>query len=397
MNSELEIRVKRSISTTELERRWKAVRLAMAERNLDFLIAQNCTDYFAGYVKWFTDVPAVNNYMSTVIFPRNDEMITIWHGPRQPAEPNPPGWTLRGVKKRISTPSLPSLCYSNNFDAEKVVEELSPYKNCRIGLLGMGFISAAFYKYLIEHLDPAKIEDATDMIDRIKAIKSDEEIELIRETCTMQDIVFQYALNRVQPGKRDIDIYNDIKFKCTELGSEQAIIMVGSDPPGKPSLHFPVHFENRVIQEGDQLAVLIEANGPSGFYGEIHRNICLGKVPAEMEDLFELTMEAEREALKLLKPGIHPKVLWDAYNEFRRKKGYPEERRFHGHCQGYDLVERPCIDPYETMELQARMALVIHTGFISKTASGMICHDHLINANGEIECLHKTPQEIFVI
>ena len=102
MNSELEIRVKRSISTTELERRWKAVRLAMAERNLDFLIAQNCTDYFAGYVKWFTDVPAVNNYMSTVIFPRNDEMITIWHGPRQPAEPNPPGWTLRGVKKRIT-------------------------------------------------------------------------------------------------------------------------------------------------------------------------------------------------------------------------------------------------------------------------------------------------------
>jgi hypothetical protein len=36
------------ISTPELERRWKAVRLAMADKKIDFLLIQNSTDYLAG-------------------------------------------------------------------------------------------------------------------------------------------------------------------------------------------------------------------------------------------------------------------------------------------------------------------------------------------------------------
>ncbi len=60
-------------------------------------------------------------------------------------------------------------------DAEKVVAELSKYGNCHIGWVGLGFLPAAFYKYVTEHLTEAQFEDATDMIDHLKAIKSDHE------------------------------------------------------------------------------------------------------------------------------------------------------------------------------------------------------------------------------
>ncbi len=52
-------RLNTPISTAELERRWKAVRSAMAEEKIDALLMQNNNDYMGGYVRYFTDMPAV--------------------------------------------------------------------------------------------------------------------------------------------------------------------------------------------------------------------------------------------------------------------------------------------------------------------------------------------------
>ena len=58
------------ISTAELERRWAAVRAAMAAQKIDVLVMQNSNEFSGGYVKWFTDLPSGNGTMTTVIFPR---------------------------------------------------------------------------------------------------------------------------------------------------------------------------------------------------------------------------------------------------------------------------------------------------------------------------------------
>src|SRR5512139_4300000 len=97
------------ISTAELERRWKATREVMKAEKVDFLLMQNNNDYLGGYVKWFTDLPAVNGYPVTVIFPLSDEMTTVSHGPSDPEKAVPAAWLLRGVKKRISNPIMLSL------------------------------------------------------------------------------------------------------------------------------------------------------------------------------------------------------------------------------------------------------------------------------------------------
>ena len=60
------------ISTAELERRWSLVRSEMADRGIDALVMQNNNDWLGGYVKWFTDLPAVNGYPRTVIFYADD-------------------------------------------------------------------------------------------------------------------------------------------------------------------------------------------------------------------------------------------------------------------------------------------------------------------------------------
>ena len=72
MSDLLKERVIHPISTQELERRWAAVREVMKAKKVDFLLIQNNNDYLGGYVKWFTDMPAVHAYSNAVIFPASD-------------------------------------------------------------------------------------------------------------------------------------------------------------------------------------------------------------------------------------------------------------------------------------------------------------------------------------
>jgi len=74
-------RLNTPISTAELQRRWQAVRAAMQRDKVDALLMQNNNDHMGGYVRWFTDMPAVNGYPNTVVFPRDSDMTVVTQGP----------------------------------------------------------------------------------------------------------------------------------------------------------------------------------------------------------------------------------------------------------------------------------------------------------------------------
>src|SRR5215475_15557902 len=97
-------RLNTPISTAELQRRWQAVRGAMAQHKIDVLVMQNNNDHMGGYVRWFTDMPATNGYPNTVIFPADDDMTVVMQGPfNGDGKPDPSVW--RGVKRILTTPS----------------------------------------------------------------------------------------------------------------------------------------------------------------------------------------------------------------------------------------------------------------------------------------------------
>ena len=397
MKNIADIRIKTRISTGELERRWKAVRQAMKENSLDFLIMQNHDDVLGGYIKWFTDLFAYHDYTATVIFPREDDMITIFHGPDNPDRALPPVWAVRGAKKRISVPAIPSLDFSKYFMAEKAVEELKDYKNSSIGFVGTSFITAAFYNYVTKHLPGAKFSDATDLVDNIKAIKSPEEIELLKKCASVQDEAFNYMLTRVRPGMTENDVYNECANKCKALGTTQINFMGSSAQPGKAAGKIPPSFGNKVIEDGDQVALLLETNGPGGVWTELLRIICLGEVTAELKEQFALAQELQKVTLDLLRPGVEARAIWEAGNAFLRSKGYPEESRISVHGAGYDMVERPGICSGETMKIQANMCMAVHPTIVTEKAAGMVCENYIVRETGSPVCLHKTPQEIFQI
>jgi Xaa-Pro aminopeptidase len=385
-----------SISTAELQRRWSEVRKRMQAEKIDFLLMQNDNEWLGGYVRWFTDIPARNGYPMTVIFPIDDEMTTITCGGKPPGDLGPPAWTMRGVKKRLTAPYFRSLTYSNTYDAELAVEALKVKKEGKIGIVGKGTISAAFYESLRRNLPEAFFVDATDLVDQIKATKSDEEIALIKKTVALQDEAMEYAKKVIRPGRKDFEIIADIIHKVSLLGSEEQLVIGGSGPVGRPVPMQKRHYQNRVVREGDQFTLMVEVNGPGGMYAEIGRIFFLGKVPPELSDAYELCKETQKATLKLLKPGANPADIWQANNEFLVKKGQLPETRLFAHGQGYDLVERPAIRDDEPMKLQARMNITVHPIIGSERIWVWVCDNYLIKESG-VESLHRSPQEIFEI
>src|SRR5690349_23718027 len=119
-------RVQTPISMADLERRWAAVRKEMTARNIDALITQNASDWLGGYVKWFTDIPAHNDYPRNVIFHRNDLMTVVEMGNKDARntlggkDPLNPG-----VGEWIFSPSFFSVAQTHDYDGYHVAEDIN--------------------------------------------------------------------------------------------------------------------------------------------------------------------------------------------------------------------------------------------------------------------------------
>jgi Xaa-Pro aminopeptidase len=394
---QLSERLQTPISTAELERRWAAVRAAMERDKVDVLLMQNNNDHMGGYVKYFTDLPACNGYPLTVVFPRDDLMTLVSQGPFGGVHnlaANGDG-VRRGVKQWLTTPSYASCHYTASYDPQLAAKALAPYAGGTIGLVGTYQMSFA----LIDHLQKgsfsnSRFVDAADLVDRIKVIKSAEERALIRRAAAMQDGAMRAAFAAVEPGLRDRDIAAIAQCYSQRHGSENGIYLCASMPADQPAQFGQRHYQNRVIREGDTIALLVEDSGPGGMYTELGRTCVVGKASAELKDEFAFALEARQFNLGLLKPGAPCKDVFETYNDFMRRNGRPQEQRLHCHGQGYDLVERPLIRNDEPMTIEKDMNIVVHPTYIRGQVLSWVCDNYLIEAGGPGERLHRFPEVI---
>lgn len=388
-------RINTPISDAELQRRWAAVRRAMEARGIDVLVMQNNNDFMGGYVKWFTDIPATNGYPLTVIFPRDDEMTLIGQGPFGQDERVGAGDALRrGVKRVMGSPSYASVSYCREYDAGLAEAALRAYSGARIGIVGSAGMSHAFAQRLKSGaLSNAAFDEVSEFVDEIRAIKSPEEIALMRETAHMQDMQMEAAFAHVKPGRRDMEVRSAAHHAGACVGSEQGWYMCASGPVGTAAVMAPPHLQNRVIQDGDQFTILIENNGAGGMYTELGRTCVLGKASQEMKDEFAFVLEAREQTLRMLRPGASCKDIWEAHNAFMRRNGRPEETRLYCHSQGYDMVERPLVRFDETMTIEANMVLAVHPTYVTATTYSWACDNYLVTQDG-VERLHRFPEVI---
>jgi Xaa-Pro aminopeptidase len=303
----------------------------------------------------------------------------------------------RGVGEMLHTPSFTSIGYTDRDDAQLVIDALRRHSTRSIGLITPGALPYAFVSALKEAFAAATFADVTPDIDVIKAIKSEEEIALIRQTARLQDEVFAEVLKEIRPGLRDIDVTSIAQRKGQMLGSEQGIFLGGSAPVGIRSPFVPRYMQGRRLEKGDHLSLLIEINGPGGFYTEIARTVVLGKASSELKDAFAAVKAAQDYSLSIMKPGTAVREIFARHNAYMTGKDMPAETRLYAHGQGYDMVERPLFRQDDDMTLQEGMCLAVHPGYETPSLFAVICDNYMIETSGPGQCLHKTEKMLFEI
>jgi len=367
----------------------------MEAAGIDVLLCQANNDFMGGYVKWLTDLPATQGYFQTVVFPRDAGMVMIGQGGFGHDVMLPPegDGTRRGVARVMTTPSYATSGYAHRNETELTVAALAPYARGTIGLVGVATLPWVLVDGLKRELTAATFVDASDLVDRIKAIKSDEEIAALRVTASMQDRAMAAAFAAFEPGKRDRDITAAAEASSLAEGSEQGLYMCASAPGGKP-VHFANrHYQDRVIGAGDAMALLIENSGPGGYYCELGRTAILGRATDAQHRQFEFVLEARRFMLERLRPGADCATIWDEYNAFMNDHGRPPEDRLHCHSMGYDMVERPLVRFDEPMRLAANMVVSCHPTFEDEDGLHWACDNFLIGETETVR-LHDFPERI---
>ncbi|MCC6472564.1 MAG: aminopeptidase P family protein [Burkholderiales bacterium] len=392
-------RVCNPVSSAELERRWSAIRAGMREAGLAALLVSGAQDWMNGNIRWFTGLPANNGYPRSVIFPAEGPMTLCEQGPfGGEAKPDIRETASRGIGKKVFTPSFPgAVQYTGHYDAEVLAREIAA-----AGFRSVGLVCAAGMYHGIaggvqERARGVRFEDASNLVDLVKCVKSPEELEMIRRTAAMQDEVMRKVREHIRPGMKDFEVAAFAQYVGQLNGSEQGIFLCSSAPPGMPAQFRPRAQQGRAIQQGDSFTLLVENNGPGGMFAELSRTFVLGKATQELTDALAQILEAQRNTLARLKPGARCKDLIDAHNAFMRSRGLPEEKRLYCHGQGYDMVERPLVREDEPMPVLQGMNIVVHPGMMTERLFMTNTDNYIIGPDGPGECIHKTPKAIIEV
>lgn len=396
MAHDLPERFRYHVSTAELERRWSRVREKMGQEELDCLILNAHDGMLGGYLRYFSDI-FVHDYPLSALFHREDQMTFLGHGGPSGRSISP--MFARGIGSAPAMPMLSTMYYTDRYIPDLMIREIRRRGYKRVGYVALALMPATQYRYIREALPGVELVDATDLVDRIRAIKSPEEIEALRRSCKMHDQIHAAMPAIVRPGRYEYELTADIRALAGELGAECTVnISLGTDPEMKQELfRTTVNCEYKRIAEGDKLFTLIELSGPGGNFSELLRVWSLGEPTPELVQASDAALESQAKVSALLRPGAKCPDLYRLNNEILTSKGYLPEERLFGHSQGYDMVERPALVPEETMELAENMFITVHPFAVSSDKGcGVSCMSYLITSSGH-ELLSKTQDGLIVL
>jgi len=208
------------------------------------------------------------------------------------------------------------------------------------GRLGLDMAPWQWYDEFKKTLPNYEIVDAEDAILYERAIKTPDEVALIKEACTVASKGVEAGLNALKPGVREYDVYAAFMGELYRHGSEGD----GFWPflTSGPCVEGALYPTNRKIEKGD--AVIIDI-GPiiSGYNGDCMRTGFVGKPTKEFKEMYKTNYDAMYAVVNAARPGAKASDCYEAARKVYKEKGYPEPRFDFGHGIGLSCCEMPSI------------------------------------------------------
>ena len=230
-------------------------------------------------------------------------------------------------------------------------------------------------------------------------VKSREEIEIMRVTCTMTGHMLNDLAEIIKPGisTADIDKY------CLEYIQKNGMTPTFKGYGGFPGnvcvsvneeiVHgIPDH--SRVLQEGDIVSVDVGAIY-KGYTSDAARTYPVGKISEEAARLIRVTEESFFEGIKYAKVGSRLSDISHAIQSKAEGEGYSVIRDYTGHGVGRDLHEDPQIPNYGRPGRGPRLVAGMVLAIEPMIAQGTYETETLMNdwtavtADGKLSCHYE--------
>jgi len=219
-------------------------------------------------------------------------------------------------------------------------------------------------------LPDANFVSADKVVWEQRMIKTEWEIDLIKEMCLKTGRVLEKGWKSIRPGVTEREVHKVIweqyvkeeMFDAVDI-TNVTLFMCGSDAPGKWRL-VSTPFYDRVIKEGDQG---FSDSGPTykGYWTDFQRSFYVGKkLPKKLEDLSKWGKEAYLNTVNSIKPGMRGCDIF----EIARKEVYRQDWNqaipidFVGHGIGLLNHEQPWFSEDDYTELQPGMVVCVEVG-----------------------------------
>jgi Xaa-Pro dipeptidase len=221
----------------------------------------------------------------------------------------------------------------------------------------------------------------------IRAIKSPEEVALMREAIRISEEALDNIMDAVRPGMSERDIADQLLGELKRLGCDglafNPLVQTG------PNSALP-HGEltDRTLGENDFL--LIDYGGSvNGYPADITRTFCLGTPTAEMQKIYDTVLAANTAAKKAAGPGVPMGDVDKAARDVITEAGYGDYFIHRtGHGLGLDTHEPvPQIAAGVEDLLAPGMVFTIEPGIYIPGLGGVRIEDNVVITESGVDVL----------
>ena len=234
-----------------------------------------------------------------------------------------------------------------------------------------------------------RFEDASPVTERLRMVKSGEEIDLLRRAIAITEDAIVATFAALAPGMSEHDVADRLAGEMEQRGAEGGgLVQFG------PSSAMP-HGSPTSVALAAEMPVLIDCGcRVGGYISDITRTIWFGERPSdEFKTIFNLVHDAQTAAIGLGRPLLTQGQQMDrAARQVITAAGYGAQFTHRlGHGIGLDGHEPPYLVDGSETRLEPGMVFTIEPGIYQPGKFGVRIEDDCIMTETGIEVLSHRP------
>ena len=262
----------------------------------------------------------------------------------------------------------------------------------RIGYEGK--ISASRFLSLKAAFPDAEWIDVSGGIMEMRSIKSSAEQRVMRRAIARNDDLFGMLLGQLEFGQTEWSMRAFVRRACDILGQGEAFDTIACVGANAAECHHEP--DETVLTKGKPLLVDLGVR-VDHYCSDMTRCVCFGRPTKLYTELHRIVHEANRAAIKAIKPGVPCCEIDAVARDYIAKAGYGKAFGHSlGHSVGLEIHEMPGFASTCKTPLKPGMLITVEPGIYLPNRAGVRLEDMILVTRTGCEILSQTPHDLFL-